>query len=971
MARYNIDVVVNPSGATSGAAQVNRALQGVEGRADRLDNRVRSLAGNLGRMLGGAAAAFSFGAVVNEIANFEQSMSRVQAITRATDAEMAQLRSTARELGATTEFSAAQAAEGLTFLGMAGFSAAESIEAIPAVLDLATAASMDLGRAADISSNIMSAFGVAADQATSVTDLLAAASSRANTDVNQLGDAMKYVGPIAQALGVSMNDTAAAIGVLSDAGIQGGQAGRNLRNIMSSLVNPTTGAQRALDRLGVSLADVNPETNDLTTIIRRLRDAGLDTASAMEIFGSMTGSSILALTESVDTLDELTEALSDVEGEAARMAETMRDNLRGDIDSLKSAVSGLILSMGDSGLNAVLRLLVTTITEVVRAFAWVIDMIGMVAMEFLGLGAIIDFLRENIDKAQFAFRALAAGVSLFLAALVVGRVSAFIALLTSKIALLGRAAMATGLLTGAVRALTVAIAANPLGAILVALTTLATLLWTARDRTLTFGDTTVRVGDVIAVMWDRVVRAVQYFAEVAQSVAISVRDWFLDMVNNILSYFTDMEVSGRDVANFLIAVFKSFVDITVGNFRALYNVATAVFRGIANVGRGIMSGLAAGIRGDFIAAGAAFTSAFSADSFDFSEFENTVRGTAATVGENFGRDFVGEMGASIERRMSSVLAEASTRGYQDAIMREAAALREQTGAAAELNTELERMGEVRNNIAGGGGGGGGRGTSENAISEAVREQNTLLEEQKRILDEINGPREQVLLRYEALNNLLQEGAISAEQYAEKMRDLRVEATALSNTFTGGLLNGLARVAQRMNEFGSMVSDWVVGAFDSLTEAIVNFAKTGEFNVRQFFQNLFAQLLRLATNMLFAQLINMFMPGMGSILGGLGGGMPGFATGGDFRVGGSGGTDSQLVAFKATPGERVSVRTPGQSMPGDGQGQAQEPAEVNLRVVNVTDPKESLAALETAEGERVLMNIIKRNPRAIRSILGTA
>jgi len=186
---------------------------------------------------------------------------------------------------------------------------------------------MGLGNAADISSNIMSAFGIAATDAASVADVLAAASSRSNTDVEQLGTAMSFVGPVASALEIEMSDAAAAIGVLSDAGIQGSSAGTGLRRVLSSLANPTGEAKTALEGLGLELERLNPQTNDITEIVQRLSNAGLSAADALTIFGDRGGPAILALTSQTGRLRELTGALTDVEGESARMADTMRDNL--------------------------------------------------------------------------------------------------------------------------------------------------------------------------------------------------------------------------------------------------------------------------------------------------------------------------------------------------------------------------------------------------------------------------------------------------------------------------------------------------------------------------------------------------------------------------------------------------------------------------------------------------------------------
>ncbi|KAJ0343646.1 hypothetical protein COL154_014073, partial [Colletotrichum chrysophilum] len=196
---------------TDAKAKVNAFSSGATGALGRLTAANNNVAGSAGRMAGAydvaagsvARAARNFLAFTvitaglrspaETLADYEQSMAQVAAMTRATSPELAAMRKVAENLGETTEFTATQAAEGLKYLGMAGFTASQSMQAIPAVLNLATAASMDLGSAADITSNIMSGFGIQAAKASSVADVLAAAASRSNTDVMQLGDAMKYV----------------------------------------------------------------------------------------------------------------------------------------------------------------------------------------------------------------------------------------------------------------------------------------------------------------------------------------------------------------------------------------------------------------------------------------------------------------------------------------------------------------------------------------------------------------------------------------------------------------------------------------------------------------------------------------------------------------------------------------------------------------------------------------------------------
>lgn len=388
-----------------------QSFRTVSEEADGLTGRMGRLAGpnGLGLVAQAAAAAaaalLSMAAIVPVISEFDRAMSELAAVTRATAGDMEDLRDVAKDLGASTEFTAKQAAEGLTFLARAGFDAAESMAAIPAVLDLATASGMELGRAADIASNIMSAFGIAADDATSATDILAAAAARSNTDVQQLGDAMAYVGPIAAALDVSMNDAAAAIGVLSDAGIQGSMAGTSLRQILSSLVNPVGEAATAIKEMGLTLEEVNPGTNDLTDIMSALSQAGIDAADAMTIFGDRGGPAILALTSQAASLEQLTAELKDVDGAAAQMAGTMRDNLAGDLDGVMSAAQGLMIALGDAGLTAILRGTIQAVTEVTRfvtrlvdAFA---DLAGMVG-SLLGLTSASDELARATQAAADA-----------------------------------------------------------------------------------------------------------------------------------------------------------------------------------------------------------------------------------------------------------------------------------------------------------------------------------------------------------------------------------------------------------------------------------------------------------------------------------------------------------------------------------------------------------------------------------------
>jgi hypothetical protein len=265
-------------------------------------------------------------------------------------------------------------------------------------------------------------------------------------------------------------------------------------------------------------------------------------------------------------------------------------------------------------------------------------------------------------------------------------------------------------------------------------------------------------------------------------------------------------------------------------------------------------------------------------------------------------------------------------------------------------------------------GGGGSGVEE---AEQVNE---VLERRRDLLQSITGVQEELNFRSADLKMLYESGAISVQQFTEAMRDLNVEVSSLDNSFSGGLANGFDRIKQRANELGSTVSNAVVGAFDGLTDAIVNFAKTGEFNIKAVFASLAAEMLKIATNQLFAQLLGGL--GGGGLGGGGGGGIGGglmsllgFANGGSGMVTGAGGTDSSLVAFRATPGERVDISTPGQQR---NSGRSQEPTVVQAPAPNVMvsiTPRDISNALAGSEGDDFIVQGLERNARSARAILG--
>lgn len=408
-----------------------------------------------------AAGLLSVGQAVNVFSQFEDRMAAVQAVTSAARTDMVALTSVASQLGETTRFSAAEAAAGMQFLGQAGFQVTQIVGAMPAVLNLAAAAALDLGRSADITSNIMSAFAVPTSEVGRIADALAASASNANTNVEQMGEAMKFVGPVAAALDISMEDAAAAIGVLSNAGLQASVAGTGLRRILSELASPSKAASDALARLGVKVDEVNPKNRSLTEIVQRLAAANLEASDAFDIFGDRGAPAILALTSQAADLERLTSVVNNSGGAAERMAGIMEDTLAGAGRELRSMIESLRIAIGEQ-----LAPVLVDAADRLRAFLKD-NRDGALAFGRAmarGLSAVIEviaFLSRHLDKVITLLVGLGAAFAALKLAAAIAALVAYVKGVTAlEIALYG-AGLSVNALQVAVARLTAFLAANP------------------------------------------------------------------------------------------------------------------------------------------------------------------------------------------------------------------------------------------------------------------------------------------------------------------------------------------------------------------------------------------------------------------------------------------------------------------------------------------------------------------------------
>ncbi|KOC32553.1 phage tail tape measure protein [Clostridium botulinum] len=279
--------------------------------------------------------------------NFEEGMSKVAAVSGATGSDLEALKAKAEEMGSKTKFSATEASEGLLYMSMAGWKTNEMLAGLPPILNLATAAGAELGTTSDIVTDALTAFNLKAQDATHFTDVIAAASSNANTDVVMLGESFKYCAPLCGSLGYKAEDAALALGLMANAGIKGSQSGTALRSIITRLVKPTKESAAAMEKLGIKITDSHGKMKPFEQIIGELREAfnKLTPAQrgtiAAQLAGQEAMSGLLAIVNAAPSdYEKLKGSITTCDGATQKMADTMQNNAKGSITTMKSAVEG-------------------------------------------------------------------------------------------------------------------------------------------------------------------------------------------------------------------------------------------------------------------------------------------------------------------------------------------------------------------------------------------------------------------------------------------------------------------------------------------------------------------------------------------------------------------------------------------------------------------------------------------------------
>lgn len=357
----------------SGISAAKNSFQGLSSTAVAVGNAIYDVAKSAAQSVGSLAKS-----IVEVGSSFDSSMANVAAISGAAGDELDSLREKAKEMGSTTKFSASEAADAFSYMAMAGWKTEDMLSGIDGIMSLAAASGEDLATTSDIVTDALTAFGLAAEDSGRFSDILAAASSNANTNVSMMGETFKYVAPLAGTLGYSVEDMAVAIGLMANSGIKASQAGTSLRSALTKLISPTDEAASLIADFGISLTDADGNMLPFSDTVAALRTAfaGLSeseqASAAATLFGQEAMSGMLAIINAApEDVSKLTEAVENSGGAAEGMASVMEDNVGGAMTTLNSALEGLGIALYETfsdDFKSVITFAADSISKLTEAF---------------------------------------------------------------------------------------------------------------------------------------------------------------------------------------------------------------------------------------------------------------------------------------------------------------------------------------------------------------------------------------------------------------------------------------------------------------------------------------------------------------------------------------------------------------------------------------------------------------------------
>lgn len=408
------------------------------------------------KMMPVTAAITGLGAVaVKTAADFDSSMSQVAAVSGASGDDLERLRDKAREMGAQTQFSASEAADAMNYMAMAGWKTEDMLGGVEGIMNLAAASGEDLAAVSDIVTDGLTAFGLSAQDSGRMADVMAAASSNANTNVSMLGESYKYCASTAGAMGYSLEDVTESLGLMANAGVKGSQAGNTLKNAMINLAKPTDAMAATMKQYNISITNSDGSMKSWNEVVANLRTSlgGLSeaeqTAAVATLFGKEATAGMLSVINAAPAdIEKLNGAILNSSGSAKEMAETMQDNLNGQLKKLQSQLSELAISIGEvlmpvirsiverlkglvekfNGLSDGQKKVIVVVGLLVAAIGPVILIIGKFATAIGAIMTIAPTLTAVLGAVKIAFAAIGGPVTLIIGlitALVLGFIHAY------------------------------------------------------------------------------------------------------------------------------------------------------------------------------------------------------------------------------------------------------------------------------------------------------------------------------------------------------------------------------------------------------------------------------------------------------------------------------------------------------------------------------------------------------------------
>ena len=515
-------------------------------------------------------------AAVKTAADFDSAMSRVAAVSGATGSDFDSLRDKAREMGAKTKFSATEAADAMNYMAMAGWKTEDMLSGIEGVMYLAAASGEDLATTSDIVTDALTAFGQTAADSGHFADVLAAASSNANTNVSMMGETFKYCAPVAGALGFSVEDTAEAIGLMGNAGIKASQAGTSMRSIMTNLTGDVKLSGAAIGDVTIATTNADGSMRSLSAILADCRGAfaGMTEAekanNAEALVGKNAMSGFLALMNAApEDIAKVSGAVNNCKDAARNMADTMQDNLEGQLTILKSQLQELAISFGD--------LLMPAVRSIVSGLQ--------------GMVNVLNAMPDGVKRVIMIVALLAAALGPVL--IIIGKtLSAIGTIMTWAPKLAG----AISAVKGAFAALSATMMANPIAIVIAAIAALVAAfiyLWNTNEE---FRQFWIRlwneVKEVAVQVWTAVsqflVSAWNGIRNTAVAVWNGIRDFFSGLWAGIKTLFTTVVTA---ISTFLVGAWNGIRATVMAVWNAISAFLGSVWNGIRSVITNVVNGI--------------------------------------------------------------------------------------------------------------------------------------------------------------------------------------------------------------------------------------------------------------------------------------------------------------------------------------------------------------------------------------------